>query len=487
MDIPDTDRSGNLATAGSTTSAAISVLSGSQPLHAWMTTDPRDKTRVAALKTHLADALHLISDDLYDTDIDALTSFLRTNSPVRDTFHIFINDAYENPYIEHARCSLLWLAAIEQCDASAIFLCRLVQTSPSLSAENLTVSRIDACEAAIRVIGNLVNDSADQTGIFVEEDETPPPGDIPLVDIYDPHLETARGMPIDIQAALSSYSPRRSPRLTDGEYHIPTTVTGTPCTQAAVNTMETSLSARFPWALEQIAAIFRSQRIRAIAGNNYLQFPPTLLIGPPGCGKTTIARAIAEITGLPLWHLSAAGRSGTLELNASSPLLQRSAPSIGVRAMAALKCINPLILVDELDKFSESRVNGDPYSALATLVEHHSSQNVVDDYLGHPVDMSQISWIFTATDAEPILPQLLDRLDIHRICEPTPEHFEAVLKLCLEDIATDSGTHLDHLPDLDPTIIETLKASYKRGRSLRRMKSALRHALGIAEGDKTLN
>ncbi|GHE81921.1 hypothetical protein GCM10019059_44650 [Camelimonas fluminis] len=66
--------------------------------------------------------------------------------------------------------------------------------------------------------------------------------------------------------------------------------------------------------------------------------------------------------------------------------------------MVSFRCVNPIIIVDDLDKFGDSRVNGDPYSALSTLVENHSSRTLVDDYLGRPVDMSQISWIFTATE-----------------------------------------------------------------------------------------
>ncbi|MFC3637293.1 AAA family ATPase, partial [Camelimonas fluminis] len=356
-------------------------------------------------------------------------------------------------------------------------------SATALSEGTERESRALACEAAVRVVAALMNDTHDDSDCPNPEDLSEP---TPLVEIFDPFLSQSSAEPIDVTAALEPMTSPQSTRTHD-EYHLPDTAAGTACSPAAITAIEKTLTSRHPWIGDQIEAIFRSQRLRALAGPVHPQFPPMLLAGPTGSGKTTLARAIAQVTGLPFWYTSAGGRSGALEFAASSPLLQRSAPSLGIRAMVSLRCVNPIIIVDDLDKFGDSRVNGDPYSALSTLVENHSSRTLVDDYLGRPVDMSQISWIFTATETSTIPGQMLDRLDVYSIDKPSPEFFDAVLALCMEDIAREAATSTWHLPSLDDAVLDALRRSYRRGRSLRRMKAALRQALGIAEGQKMIN
>ncbi|MFC3637291.1 hypothetical protein ACFONL_07825, partial [Camelimonas fluminis] len=158
-------------------------------------------------------------------------------------------------------------------------------SATALSEGTERESRALACEAAVRVVAALVNDAQEDNDCSNAEHLSEP---TPLVEIFDPFLSHSSAEPIDVTAALEPMTSPQSTRTCD-EYPLPDTAAGTACSPTAITAIEKTLTSRHPWLGDQIEAIFRSQRLRALAGPVHPQFPPMLLAGPTGSGKTTLA------------------------------------------------------------------------------------------------------------------------------------------------------------------------------------------------------
>jgi len=118
---------------------------------------------------------------------------------------------------------------------------------------------------------------------------------------------------------------------------------------------------------------------------------PIVIYGPSSLGKKTLCRAIGELTGRPLVLIP----SGTVQ-EASSILGDELRPGILTRALISAKCMNPIILIDRVDRVEEAS-----FSVLMEAVTQHTTQAFLDHFLGIYVDMSQVQFILTASDPPP--------------------------------------------------------------------------------------
>jgi hypothetical protein len=355
-----------------------------------------------------------------------------------------------------ARFSMLWLAARDGDNAALGLIARLL-----LLPLNMPV--VDQA-AALREVARLASLQAQNIALGVVSPEIDPE----QFHLYDAdEADQASCSTAIVDLAPPSFG-RRNP--------LSTVICAT---REMLNGAEEQIRSAFPWMSEAAQTLFRSQSLRVLEGAAPYRFPPSLLIGPSGTAKTSFAYALSESTGVPVFYVSAAGRTGSLEIVGSSRSYEHASPSVGVRAMGQLQCLNPIIIVDEVDKFGLSLHNGDPYGALATMVESHTARAYIDDYLEAPVDLSQISWIFTANAIEPLKGPFLDRLEIIRVQRPTVEHFPAIYSHALREIAREAGIAETSLPSLDPSVIRAIRDSFRTGISLRRVKSAITKSLEI--------
>lgn len=355
---------------------------------------------------------------------------------------------------EAVRFSLLWLASLEGNVTAFGLLARLLRNPTKLSMSDRM--------AGLRTIADVAAMFAD--GVSVEINI--PADDPDRIEIYDADLIGAQNITpyFDLPTLLATKEPD----------------TVICATRDSLETAEGQLRPNFPWMEDASQTLFRSQYLRVLEGAAPYRFPPTLLLGPSGTAKTSFAYALAEQVGLPVFYVSAAGKTGSLEIVGSSRSYQEASPSVGVRAMRQHQCRNPIIVVDEVDKFGQSLQNGDPYGALATMVESHTARAYMDDFLEAPVDLSLISWIFTANAIEPLKGPFLDRLEILRIQRPTIDHFPAIYGHALREIARDAGISESSLPELSPSVVKAIRDSFRTGISLRRVKSAIAKSLEIA-------
>jgi len=145
-----------------------------------------------------------------------------------------------------------------------------------------------------------------------------------------------------------------------------------------------------------------------------------LFSGPPGTGKTTIAKSIAKSTGRDFIVIALGGVSDESEFRGHRRTYVGARPGRIISALQKCKSINPIILLDEIDKVSNSN-KGDPFGALLELLDPEQNKEFIDRFLEIPIDLSKCTFICTANDVNNIPEPVMDRLDEIKFIDYTPE------------------------------------------------------------------